>query len=152
MSATRDKSQNIAFIYSNLYKLYKKEQSNLKPTEKKPETVGKVPPKPNERMAQIHEFPRIIKAGLGVPQTVKKEVKPAPQSLAKVREHVPTEFLAKRISSAKPAVALYKTVQDAKPSSQSETLESLKSNLKSLNNLHERLKFMLKELEDLVKE
>ena len=34
---------------------------------------------------------------------------------------------------------------------QSEALQSLKDNLKSLTDLHSRLRFMLKELEDLVK-
>lgn len=35
---------------------------------------------------------------------------------------------------------------------QKEALQSLRDNLKSLNDLHSRLRFMLKELEDLVRE
>jgi len=61
---------------------------------------------------------------------------------AAVREFAPAEFIGKRVP--KPEVVL--RAED------NQALESLKKNLNDLNDLHSRLRFMLKELEDLVKE
>lgn len=57
-----------------------------------------------------------------------------------VTPHAPVQFIGKRIQ----------TFQDAQ-APQDATISSLKENLKSLNDLHSRLRFMLKELEDLIK-
>ncbi len=54
-----------------------------------------------------------------------------------VRPFRPAEFLEKRITQAPVLV------------SRSQAVESLKTNLKQLNDLHDRLRFMLQEIEEL---
>lgn len=89
MSATRDKSQNIAFVYSNIYQLYKKAQAK---------------PEMNARIFRADE--------LGSIQIKKFE----PKKLEK------------------------------------NPVDDLKSNINRLQDLHSKLRFMLAELEDLVKD
>ena len=64
------------------------------------------------------------------------------QTSGAVREFTPAEFIGKRVPN--PEVVL--RAEDNR------ALEGLKKNLSDLNELHSRLRFMLKELEDLVKE
>ena len=104
MSATRDKSQKVTFVFSNFYNLYKK---------------GKT---------AAHAANPVLKA---------QELS-APFAIPAVREHRPAEFIGKRIP--KPPVLQPTTA-----------IVTLRENLKSLTELHSRLKFMLQELEDLVK-
>lgn len=54
----------------------------------------------------------------------------------RVQPYVPASLIGKRVVPAAP---------------RNEVVESLKENLKSLNQLHARLKFMLEELEELIK-
>jgi hypothetical protein len=62
-----------------------------------------------------------------------------------IRPYEPVELIGKRIQKKEiPALAPAKA-PDA-------TVQGLKDNLKALNDLHQRLRFMLQELEDLVKE
>ena len=56
----------------------------------------------------------------------------------RVEAYVPTGLLPKRAP--------------ARTGTRNEAIESLKENLKSLNDLHSRLRFMLQELEELVRE
>ncbi|OFZ82600.1 MAG: hypothetical protein A2583_07815 [Bdellovibrionales bacterium RIFOXYD1_FULL_53_11] len=122
MSATRDKAQKFTFVYSNLYKLYK--NGNEAPST----------PPIDEVKAQAAAFAsgRVIKAG---------DARVTPM---KVTNYKPAEFISRRIGIVpKPEILR---------NPQSEALDSLKQNLKSLNDLHSRLRVMLKELEDLTKE
>lgn len=66
------------------------------------------------------------------------------ESAVRVEPYSPTEFIRpKSVSVAqKPEINL---------PSQREALEGLKKNLNTLNDLHSRLRFMLQELEELVK-
>ena len=115
MSATRDPSQKIAFVYSNLYQIFSDER---------------------QRAADAATAPGlpvsgyVIKAGQRAPAVPP----PAPRV---VRPYTPAELIGKRV--ARPESI-------AKPS-----LQSLKQNLKDLNDLHSRLKFMLAELEELTR-
>jgi hypothetical protein len=125
MSATRDKSQKVTFVFSNFYRLYKKgKQAAMNPHE-------------------VDASRHVLKAAdVKTLQTRDALNPPAPDLTApfavNVREYRPAEFIGKRIP--KPPVL---------PSSTA--LVSLRANLKSLTDLHSRLKFMLEELEDLVK-
>jgi hypothetical protein len=123
MSATRDKTQKFTFVYSNLYQIYKK----------------------GKDAAQSAEIPQ---PGLVTARVLKAEnaaaVSVSPNVAPQISEYRPAELLAKRITVVqKPSILT---------ESKNETIESLKDNLKSLNDLHSRLRMMLKELEDLVKE
>jgi len=57
-----------------------------------------------------------------------------------ISKHQPVELLGKRVE--RPAILPPKNP----------AIDSLKQNLKTLNDLHSRLRFMLQELEDLVRE
>ena len=119
MSATRDPSQKIAFVYSNLYQIYKDGVTEAKASP----TGASVPGLP------ISGY--VIKADHHAPAVSP----PAPPRV--VRPYSPAELIGKRI---------------ARPESISKpSLESLKQNLKNLNDLHSRLKFMLAELEELTR-
>ncbi|OFZ81862.1 MAG: hypothetical protein A3K03_07350 [Bdellovibrionales bacterium RIFOXYD1_FULL_44_7] len=64
-------------------------------------------------------------------------------SAVKINDYNPAQLLQKRVVSVpKPQII-------AGPN---EALEGLKDNLRSLNDLHSRLRVMLKELEDLIKD
>lgn len=109
MSATQDKSQKVAFVYSNLYHLYRKGKQAASSAVIKAESIQNPT---HERVAL---------------QTT-------------IRPYRPIELLMKRMDRA----------QDQ--ASQPHPVESLKHNLKTLNEVHSRLKFMLGELEDLMKD
>ncbi len=106
MSATRDKNQKVAFVYSNLYEIYRK----------------------GKDAAVSSPSHNVLKAN---------DVNQTP--FAKVRSYTPAELIGKRIQRPK-------SLPSANPA-----LQSLKDNLKALNDLHARLRFMLQELEELVK-
>jgi len=106
MSATQDKNQKAAFVYSNLYHLAKKDPHSL-----------------------------VLRVGNA------KALPPGEGPSLSARDFFPTELIGKRIP--KP---------DYLPKTNSEAIASLKDNLKNLKDLHSRLRFMLQELEDLVKE
>jgi hypothetical protein len=127
MSATRDKSQKVTFVFSNFYQLYKKGKDAA--VRSNPGAAGTPPPfDPSRHVLKAHDA---NVSGLNVSSPLSSEP-------LVVREHRPAELLAKRI--AKPPVL--------KPST---AIVTLRENLKSLTDLHSRLKFMLEELEDLVK-
>lgn len=121
MSATRDKSQKVTFVYSNLYQIYKKGQEAASKHVLKSQDL-------NEAAKNL------------VAET-------APQAV--IRPYTPAELIGKRIQ--KPAV-ISSQANAAHSIGQKSALDGLKNNLKTLNQLHSRLRFMLQELEDLVKE
>lgn len=61
-----------------------------------------------------------------------------------IKSYEPVELLAKRREAVAPLAS--------SEASQRQAIESLQQNLKTLTDLHSRLRFMLKELEELVKE
>jgi hypothetical protein len=147
MSATRDKSQKTTFVYSNLYSIYRKgkEAAVQAPSPLDHLVQPQVSESAPAALPGLRKV--ILKAGeLGALQA-KTEAVAKPE----IREYRPVGLINKRI--ARPAVIGPKRdVGMAKelPSPHA-AVESLKQNLKSLNDLHGRLRFMLQELEDLVK-
>lgn len=198
MSATRDKSQKIAFIYTNLYQVYKKGKDAAVAADVQPEKAEKDSAKaPNVHelnkgelafvrpfgaevssdKTRFFELKREQKKTKGVVknQVIKTEDKNAqPHPYLKIQEYKPLELAGKRIQvkrdaesfRAAPAIMAKPAGAQALPPKapvqaaraqpmnpqQSEAIQSLKRNLDSLNDLHGRLRFMLQELEDLVKE
>jgi hypothetical protein len=144
MSASRDKTQKTTFVYSNLYQLYRKgkeaaaDQAVAPPAEPVSETHSAVFQLPNA-MATLASEKNVLKSG-----DLKAEAAPL------VNAYQPPSLLAKRIIE-KPQ-ALQKVQQNTVMPAQSAAIQSLKDNLKTLNDLHSRLKFMLEELQDLVKD
>ena len=135
MSASRDKSQKVAFVYSNLYQMFKKGEAEAK-VEAKVEAQA-AEPAVNPGLTTAIETPvarssGILKAG---------DLHSNSFAAIRVNQYNPTEFIAKRV--ARPA---------SLPPRDNAAVDSLKKNLDQLNDLHSRLRFMLQELEDLVKE
>ena len=121
MSASRDKTQKVTFVYSNLYQLYKSGKETAQSAE-----VNAAPVAVNRNVLKTEDLR-------------KAAVSPATQP--KVSNYVPTEFIGRRLPKPE-AIAEHSN----------SAVDSLKKNLEQLNDLHARLRFMLKELEDLVKE
>lgn len=136
MPATRDPSQKPTFLFTNLHTLYRQGKSAAQgaPSAPAPDASG-----------------RVIKAGdLADPKF-------------SVTEHRPSEFIGKRIqkpaslSSVAPRLVPAQDARDDKPVLSAQKLmpqpnpilRSLEVQLKQLDDLHQRLQFMLKELETL---
>jgi hypothetical protein len=130
MSATRDNTQKVAFVYSNLYQIYQKGKAAA--------VEANVP------------MPEVSTAPIAVAKsTVLKtdDLHKPENSSVKISSYSPTELIGKRFArpASLPPVAPKSAVVP------SQAVSSLKDNLKALNDLHSRLRFMLTELEDLVK-
>lgn len=146
MSATRDRSQRVTFVYSNLYKIYRAGVDAAKKAEI-PENTGKsearseglrpgLRTQPEGRESEV--LSRLNRSHVLKSGQLKYGVK--------VREHQPTEFIAKRVTESRRAAP---AAQAAAPARSEAPIESLKRNLEQLQDLHSRLRFMLRELEDL---
>jgi hypothetical protein len=150
MSANRDTSQKTTFVYSNLYQLYRKgkeaaEQAQVPaqaPVANAAESVADL------RQA-VFQLPNPMGA-LPSEKNVLKSTDLKAQAAPAVNAYEPPSLLAKRIVE-KPQ-ALKQVQKNGMMPAQSAAIQSLKDNLKTLNDLHARLKFMLEELQDLVKE
>lgn len=132
MSANRDKTQKITFVYSNLYQIYKagaKQAEKAAPAAAAPQS-SPLPPQ----------------APLGLSRAVLKadDLRAGQHTPVQISDFKPTELIGKRI--ARPA--------SLPPVSETQKIAvaGLRDNLSKLNDLHSRLRFMLEELEDLVKE
>ncbi len=129
MSATRDPSQKHTFVYSNLYQLYQK---------------GKVA----AHAAQVPtptKSDETSRAGLATGRIIKaEEMQNAVHGTApiglRVARHEPLNLLGKRIEVNRPAKTDLK---------RRAAVDGLRDNLRQLQGLHERLRFMLKEIEEL---
>jgi hypothetical protein len=143
MSATRDQSQKVSFVYSNLYQIYQKGKAEAikadVPNSGAVIKAADVPSMSNGQLPAESPIPFAVNPRSHILKTddLRNQV-----SSVKVAEYNPTAFIGKRV--ARPAVL---------PPAQQPTaaITSLKENLKSLNDLHSRLRFMLQELEELVK-
>lgn len=124
MSASQDKSQKFTFIYLNLYKLQKKMKEEV--------TASAVLRSSSAVPISGKTSGQVLKAA-----DLQQRVMP------RVDVYRPASFLGKRIAQPH-------SLSSAVP--HNEIVESLKENLKSLNELHSRLKFMLQELEECVKD
>lgn len=122
MSAIRDKSQRVAFVYSNLYQLYKKSNETVPVVNK-----------------SFQPYSHIMRIGDLQPGNISKSFQ--------VRAYKAPELLGKRLEARNNV-----TLTAANLPSTNATVQGLKDNLKTLDALHRKLQFMLKELEELVKE
>lgn len=99
---------------------------------------------------EIHSKKQNDKKGSGGTQQL-----PTYSQVIKAEDLNRSHFAAVRINSYIPVEMIGKRVQKPSPlpfRPANQALESLKGNLKQLNELQARLRFMLKELEELVKE
>ncbi len=120
MSAQQDKTQKIAFVYDNLYRIYRKgtEQAKAAPEVKASEKLALNPQPLTTEPFVIRRESAIVKAN---------------QPNVKVEEYRPMEFLKRAPATSSHA-----------------SIDGLKANLKSLNELHGKLRFLLQELETMV--
>ncbi|MCM2322429.1 MAG: hypothetical protein NDJ90_04120 [Oligoflexia bacterium] len=126
MSATRDKNQKAMFVYTNLYQLYRKESRKEQVNSEEIESLPFVA-RPNRNILKAEELRAAAAAPAAAPQP-------------RIEAYNPPAFIGKRVERPE-----YLAPQ------RNEAIESLKENLKTLNDLHSRLRFMLQELEELVK-
>lgn len=143
MSATRDKSQKFSFVYSNLYHVYRKglDAANgsgavLKTGDLRKERKEGVAAIRIGAYSPAELLAKRIERGHAAPVGAPAPVAPAAQALDRIRR------IGKPVTEAAPASAVEHNA----------AIKSLKDNLQSLGELHARLRFMLTELEDLVKE
>ncbi len=134
MPATRDPSQKPTFLFTNLHTLYRQGKEAALASGPAPDASG-----------------RVIKAGdLADPKF-------------SVTEHRPSEFIGKRIQKPAALASVAPRLVPAKDEQKNQAvisakslmpqpnslLRSLEQQLKHLDELHQRLQFMLKELETL---
>ena len=131
MSASQDKSQKVAFVFSNLYDIYRKGKSSA---------LASDPEATLEAASLVSPFvanSRVLKHG-----DLSQGDRPASPAPA-IHAFTPIELIGKRVKT--PESLLLKAGSNP-------ALDSLKTNLKTLNDLHSRLRFLLQELENLVDE
>jgi len=170
MSATRDKSQKIGFINTNLYQIYRKEKETSSQSSGQSPAGEAAPGDSKDTPSQKKPEPsiefdsgRVIKAkdlhepSFGFSNSSNPKIREFnPASLIRNRIEKPEALRKSQVESQAEAQAnhdLQKLLQTpGRAQEQNVALGSLKDNLKTLQQLHSRLRFMLKELEDLVKE
>lgn len=165
MSATRDKTQKITFVYSNLYSIYRKGLERAREGATQEASSG-APSLSSQALGHL-----ATGRGLATGVVLKADsarargvATPPPPPAPRVASYTPAELIGRRV--AKPAAAVAKDAGEARgeaglkavpavasvPAAPEESpIESLKQNLAQLNDLQARLRFMLKELEDLIK-
>ncbi|MBI3555374.1 MAG: hypothetical protein HY074_03800 [Deltaproteobacteria bacterium] len=119
--ANRDKSQNVGFVYTNIYQIYKKAQ-NTAPAASGANTAAATAQK-------ITSDQRVWRA----------------EDLADVKI---TKFEPRTLAAARPV--LTEADANAKALHSGNPFDDLKANLTKLQDLHSKLRFMLSELEGLV--
>lgn len=154
MSANRDTSQKTTFVYSNLYQLYRKGKEAADQSQVPAQVPAQAPvANAAESVADLRQAVFQLPNPMGALPSEKNVLKSTDlkaQAAPAVNAYEPPSLLAKRIVE-KPQ-ALKQAQKNGMMPAQSAAIQSLKDNLKTLNDLHARLKFMLEELQDLVKE
>ena len=147
MSATRDKSQKTTFVYSNLYQLYRKGKEAAKAADLPVGLSVDASMTANDQKSYFALPSTVLKAGDANVATAASVAKaPSPR----VEPYNPPELLGKRIVQRSETALVEVEKSTALPASDA-AIQSLRQNLKTLNDLHARLRFMLQELEELVK-
>jgi hypothetical protein len=140
MSATRDQSQKVAFVYSNLYQIYQKGKNAAQSADISSVSPAVIPA--DQASSLVSESAPVV---VSKSQILKADDLHKPEfSSVKIAEYNPAAFIGKRVARPQSLPP----VQNAQPTA---AVSSLKENLKALNDLHSRLRFMLQELEELVK-
>lgn len=146
MSATRDPSQKVKFVYANFHDLFKK---GLKAAQDA--NVAQVTPDApiglvRGKILKASELTRELPA-------VEEKLEPV------IREHRPVELISERIRIAREArrevlpesLRTRPRLENPTHREQRKALEELRGHVQSLNQIQARLSFMLKELEELTK-
>lgn len=148
MSATRDDTQKISFVYSNLYEIYRK---GKKAAQSAPSFVPAMPARADSEFKPTTGV--VIKAE--DMKAFAPTIRELPVAKPEIEEYRPVELLGKKLTMVPPAPPAMPASLTAKipaaPARAQSAVESLKGNLKNLNELHTRLQFMLKEIEELMK-
>ncbi len=127
MSATRDSSQKATFVYSNLYSLYKQ---------------AKAAPQ-SGAVLKAHDLKSTDPVAI-------QPFRPTELLKNRLEKEAKTPH-SEEITRVRPIPAAVKRNLSPTERSSAVAVTSLKKNLSELNELHERLKFMLKEIEELSK-
>ncbi|MCM2278273.1 MAG: hypothetical protein NDJ89_09375 [Oligoflexia bacterium] len=134
MSATHDKTQKATFVYTNLYQLYRKGKEAAQ----------------SSAPVEAETAPFVARpAGMGGKVLKADNLRAAAQP--QVEAYNPPSFISPAQKAAPSPVGRRVERPDYLAPRRNEAVESLKENLKTLNDLHARLRFMLQELEELVK-
>ncbi len=149
MSAKQDKSQKIAFVYSNLYEIYRKGKAAASESKgvaghgsgRSDAFQSEQAPLAGEYAPDALQSPFAVTSGRVIKSKDLREDQVHKPTQAEIRPFAPAELIGKRVQ--KPEVLKQAPANPA--------IDQLKDNLRTLNDLHARLRFMLKELEDLVK-
>jgi hypothetical protein len=137
MSATRDTSQKIAFLYTNLYQVYRKEKSGLSQILKTGEVrVGTPIPSQTLSQTSIHQPTEKKNEAISI-----KEFRP--QELRPSKTHEKDATL--KAFAVKPNYLKQAT------QAQDPAFERLGKSLTELQEIQSRLRFMLTELEQILK-
>ncbi len=150
MPAERDQSQKFKFVYSNLYQIYRK---GVEAAKAAPEVVKAGAPHPSEpadrtvvhavRPVRLREMNKMEPTRSGI--VTGTIIKQAHRVQPLVRPHRPAELRPNHRINFSEIHA-----QAAKVSARN-SMSDLKQNLSELDELQSKLRFMLKELEDLTK-
>ena len=136
MSATRDPSQKHTFVYSNLYQLYQKGKVAAKAAEIPAVKESKVDSAAADN----------TRTGLATGKIIKAEemaVNAAGPVGLRVARHEPPRLIGKRIEANRSVPMPPKA-----EAMRRQAIDGLRDNLRQLQGLHERLRFMLKEIEE----
>lgn len=173
MPADRDKSQKFIFLYSNFYKTYLDEKNGGTPSLQAAPSSGssgpttpagrasggvKKPAAPTKLGVTIRNAQNVRNQGV----VLKTEDLRNPKGpKVEVKKYHPVELTQKRLEDRQnlKKLAIAQTfqkhsvpVQAKQAQVPNHPLESLKQNLEKLKELHERLRFMLQELEELTQD
>jgi len=136
MSASQDRSQKVAFLYTNLYQLYRNEKSETQSqkSQGKPGLKQAFIKSKLDRISMISFSTEAVKRA-----TVYSRIIKAKRLQSRGLEVSKPQLIAK--SEIRPV----KIVREVKSLSE-RTIEDLRRHVSSLDKLHKRLRFMLKEL------
>jgi hypothetical protein len=141
MSATQDKSQKTTFVYSNLYQLYKKGQDAAQKA---------AVPSSHSTAHSPAQTPKVDASPFAVPSS-RNVLKAEDLNSVKTQAKTQAEKIQVQVTEYTPSSLIGKRVNKPEVVSSNAALKDLKQNLKNLNDLHARLRFMLQELEELAK-
>jgi hypothetical protein len=151
MSATRDKSQKITFIYKNFHEIYRKGKEAAQRAN--PETPGLT----TGQVLKVDDLNASTFAVFNPPTLMAKRLEAAATAAQILRQNAAPASAPAPAPKSSPkfptttlrAPAVLRSV--SVPPVANPAIESLRQNLRELNDLHSRLKFMLQELEELSK-
>jgi hypothetical protein len=139
MSASYDKTQKATFVFTNLYQIYRKGKDAAVSAQ-----LGTPAAEAAPFIARSSSTPsasrNVLKAD---------DLRQSSTAQPRVEAYNPPAFIGG--NPVKSPIGKRLDRPEYLAPQRNEAIESLKENLKTLNDLHSRLRFMLQELEELVK-